>query len=273
MRFDQFLKIACPPLGLQWRKYRRAAARHGVDRRLQELGLADYPGYLEYLQQTPEEAAGLAEHMRVTVSRFFRERERWELLASQVLPQLLNEKAAGEALRVWSAGCCGGEEPYTLALLFLAYLDSSPIDPMPLILATDIDKTSLERAALACYGPGSLREIPRALRRRYFVRRGELFCLSDEVLPLVHFAHHHLMDTPLPHRMDLVCCRYLVFTYYRGARRRAAARRLWQALRPGGALMIARKEDLGLETDLFTPWPEAPGVFRRLDGMPGDDIG
>jgi chemotaxis methyl-accepting protein methylase len=71
------------------------------------------------------------------------------------------------------------------------------------------------------------------------------------------------MTDPLPAGLDLILCRYLAFTYYHGERRRLAGRRLWQALRPGGALMIGRKEGLGPAGDLFTPWPEAPGVFRK----------
>jgi len=267
MRFDQFLKEVCPPLDLEWRKYRRRAARHRVEERMGELGLADYASYLERIRSDAGEAAGLAERMRITVSRFFRERERWETLRQIVLPRLLLEKGPDEPLRIWSAGCCGGEEPYTLALLWQEHFRNRyPGRPVE-ILGTDIDAASLERARQAVYEPGSVREIPKPVLQRYFRRENRLWHLDERVKTLVRFAERDLMHSSPPHGMDLICCRYLVFTYYRGRRRFEAARRLWQALRPGGALMIARKEDLGAAAELFEPWPEAEGVFcqRRCD--------
>ena len=74
LNFDEFLKLACPPLDLQWRKYRRRAARHRVRARMDELGLGEYGDYLAILREDSQEASSLADLMRVTVSRFFRER-------------------------------------------------------------------------------------------------------------------------------------------------------------------------------------------------------
>ena len=132
------------------------------------------------------------------------------------------------------------------------------------ILGSDIDTVSLERARLGVYEPGSIREIPKPLLHRYFRRENRLWHLDEKVKGMVRFAEWNLMHSPPPHGMDLVCCRYLVFTYYRGRRRLEAARRLWQALGPDGALMIARKEDLGTAAELFEPWPEAEGIFRKV---------
>lgn len=263
MRFDQFLKEACPPLDLEWRKYRRAAARRRVDQRLKELDLPDYAAYLERIRSDAAEAAGLAERMRVTLSRFYRERERWEVLRRTALPQILRGKAPDEPLRIWSAGCCGGEEPYTLALLWLEHFKEKDPDRPLEILATDIDTASLERARLGVYQPGSIREVPREILQRHFRRQGQDWHLDAQVKAMVRFARQDLMRTPPPRAMDLVCCRYLVFTYFGGRRRLRAARRLRQALHPAGALMIARKEDLGTAEELFEPWPGAEGLYRR----------
>ncbi len=264
MHYHQFLKQACPPLDLEWRKYRRRDARRRIEKRIRELGLADYAAYLQRLRSDPNEAAGLCDRMRVTVSRFFRERERWEPLTATVLPQLLMEKSAGEPLKLWSAGCCGGEEPYTLALIWLSEVLPRFPGRQVDILATDIDGASLERAREGLYDHGSLRELPRPLLRDWFEEQGEgRWRLAEPVKQLVRFARHHLLEDPPPQGIDLVCCRYLAFTYFRGRRRLAAAERLATALRPGGALMIARKEELGNAAGLFTPWTDAPGVFRK----------
>ncbi len=263
MRYNEFLKSACPSLDLEWRKYRRREARRRIEARIQQLGLADYAAYLERLRNDPAEAAGLAEQMRVSVSRFFREQERWESLAQDVIPKLLEEKPRHKPFRIWSAGCCGGEEPYTLALLWLSELQDRFPEHKVDILATDIDATSLARARRGIYEHGSVREVPRPLLQRYFHHEGHRWQLDNQVKQMVQFIETDIFLTPPPQEIDLVCCRYLAFTYFTGQRRLNAARQLREALRPGGVLMIARKEELGIAAELFDPWPGVAGVFRK----------
>ncbi len=264
MHFDDFLKKACPPLNLEWRKYRRRAARHRVNDRIKELGLESYASYLERLRTDPAEAEMLPDVMLVTVSRFFREKECWEKLRKEVLPQLVKNCPGNRSVRAWSIGCGGGEEPYTLALLWLHYLKSRYPGRILEILGTDLDTPSLKRASRGIYMKSSLREVPEEILRCWFHLEKSIWKLDTRVQQMVCFRHHHFMKDPLPEEMDLVFARYLPFTYYKGTRLHAAAQRLWLALRPGGALMIGCKEDLGLpERELFEPWPDAEGIFRR----------
>jgi len=263
--FDAFLREVCPGLDLSWRRYRRRQARRRVLDRVVELGLPGLAAYRDLLRTDPAEAARLPDLMRVTVSRFFRERERWQALAQRVLPRLLEE--AGPVVRAWSVGCCGGEEPYTLVILWHeAGFGARPLE----VLATDIDRASLDRAREAWYQAGSVREVPPEVRDRWFVRDGRGWRLRPEARTPVRLVPHNLMHDPPPRGMDLVLCRYLVFTYYRGERRARAARILRRSLRPGGALMIGRKEGPGpLDLQGFEPWPGAPGVYRKVEDTPG----
>ena len=264
MHFDDFLKKACPPLNLEWRKYRRRAARHRVNDRIKELGLEGYASYLERLRTDPAEAEMLPDVMLVTVSRFFRENDRWERLREEVLPQLVKNCPDNRPVRAWSIGCCGGEEPYTLALLWIHYLKSRYPGRILEILGTDLDTPSLNQASRGVYTKSSLREVPEEILHRWFHQEKGIWKLDTRVQQMVRFRHHHFMNDPLPGEMDLVFARYLPFTYYKGIRRHAAAQRLWLALRPGGALMIGCKEDLGLpERELFEPWPDTEGIFSR----------
>ena len=263
MHFDDFLRQACPHFDLVWRKYRRRSARRRVEARLDELGLADYADYLKILTSNPQEAARFANLMRVTVSRFFREGERWQILQQQVLPALVMQKEPDKTLQAWSAGCCGGEEPYTLALVWLAAIQNRFPESALEILATDIDQRSLERARRARYAAGSLREVPEEDLTRYFSASGDCWQPVPAVRGMVSFRRHDLLQDELPTGFDLICCRYLVFTYYRGLRLERTVQRLWQALAPGGALMIGRKEAPGPAAELFEAWPDAPGVWRK----------
>jgi chemotaxis protein methyltransferase CheR len=242
MDFDRFLRHICPLLDLEWRKYRRRAARHRIDRRMRELRLHDYASYLELLETDPLEADGLADLMRVTVSRFFRDRTCWSDLIEKAIPVILAENTADATFRVWSAGCCGGEEPYTMAVVWLEYLQ--PLFPGFTIdiLATDIDDTSLARAYKGLFASSSLRETSPEIRDRWFILKKGMWMVDGRVKELVRFRKHNMMKDPLPAGIDLVFCRNLVFTYYRGDRLLTAARRLHAALRPGGSLMTGNAE-------------------------------
>ncbi|MCZ7662941.1 MAG: hypothetical protein M5U22_08435 [Thermoleophilia bacterium] len=281
MDYDDFLRHICPMLDLNWRKYRRRAARRGVQARIRELGLPGYAAYLDVLIADSAEARALPDRMLVTVSRFFRERDRWRILSERVLPVLACEaqragpsgigagfpgKDAQALVKAWSVGACGGEEPYTLSMVWLSWEAGGRQDAAVDILATDIDPDSLERARTADYQGSSLREVPSAARDRWFRQIGpDSWHVTEAARRPVRFWRHHLLDDLPPPASDLILCRYLAFTYFIGDRRRRAVERLAAASRPGGALMVGAKEDPGGSLEgLFQPWPEAPGVYRRL---------
>jgi chemotaxis methyl-accepting protein methylase len=262
--FDAFLQQACPPLDLAWRKYRRRSARRQVDERMRSLGLHSYAAYLERLRADPAEAAGLADLMHVTVSRFLRDRQRWLPLAREVIPELIREHPPGAPVRAWSVGCCNGEEPYSLAMVWLEHVSPSWPETRLEIIATDIDEAALERARRGIYATGSVRELAPELRARWLVRRDGVWEVDERVRCLVVFERKNLMIDPPPPDVDLVLCRYLVFTYYEAERRDRAVERLSRALRPGGALMIGAKECLDARTrERFDPWPGVEGVYRK----------
>jgi chemotaxis methyl-accepting protein methylase len=264
--FDAFLQQACPPRDLAWRKYRRRSARRHVDERMRSLGLPSYAAYLDRLRVDPIEADALADLMHVTVSRFLRDRQRWPPLAQRVVPELIRRHRPNGALRAWSVGCCNGEEPYSLAIMWLEHVLPHWPEARLTILATDIDEEALERARHGLYAAESLRELSPDLREHWFARHGGMWLVDERVRSLVAFERSNLMTDSPPPDMDLILCRYLVFTYYEGRRRRLAVERLAQALRPSGALMIGAKERL--DTDalaLFVPWPGVESVFRKRE--------
>jgi len=263
LTYESFLKIACATRGLNWRKYRRRAPRRNLEQRIRELGLTRYTDYLEKLRSDPGEAERFPDILRVTVSRFMRERERWEMLWKSILPDLVEASGMSPVFRVWSAGCCGGEEPYAFSLL---WLDRPPSGQSLQILATDIDREVLLRADAGCYEAPALRELPESLVQKWFRFQEGKWCVREEVRRPVVFREMNLNMGDIPENMDVVLCRYLVFTYYQGQRRYEAASRLWKALRPGGVLVTGRKEGLGpMELERFSPWPGVEGAYRRKE--------
>ena len=166
--------------------------------RIGELGVDGWDGYRAYLEARPQEWAVLDGLMNVTISRFNRDRGVFAYLRDEVLEP---------GMRVWSAGCASGEEPYTLALL------CDGLD----ILATDVDPAMLRRAEAARYPASALRELP----DRDAFRDGVL----DERYRHVTFARHDVREEPPVGPFDLVLCRNLVFTYFDEPTQRAAVER------------------------------------------------
>jgi chemotaxis protein methyltransferase CheR len=197
-----FLQWALPRLGRRWagyRKVRRQVCRR-VRRRFEDLGLDGFDSYRARLEARPDEWAVLDGLMNVTISRFNRDRGVFACLRDEVL---------NSGMRVWSAGCASGEEPYTLAIL------CEGLD----ILATDVEPEMLRRAKAARYPPSALRELP---DRDAFTDG----VLDERFRRVVTFALHDVRDEPPPGPFDLVLCRNLAFTYFDEATQRDVLRRI-----------------------------------------------
>ncbi len=202
-----FLQWALPRLGLRWAGFRRVRGQvcKRLRRRLAALSLKDLSDYRALLAADAAQWRQLDSLCRVSVSHFYRDQGVWNYLERELLPQLAVQAAArGETrLRIWSAGCASGEEPYTLALMFA--LGDTPKSCEPEILATDADPHLLARTRRACYPGSSLRELP-ATWRAAFERSGDEFCLKPAYRTPVrflaqsglHLLSHEYRVLPLP---------------------------------------------------------------------------
>ena len=257
-----FLRWALPRLGRRWagyRKVRRQVCKR-VQRRRRELGLGGLTEYRDYLEAHGDEWRILDSLTSVTISRFYRDRGFFDALGNDVLPALVRG-IAGQELRVWSAGCASGEEPYTIALIW-AYRLSPEFPRMQLrILATDVDHHMLRRAEEACYRPSSLKELPDEWRRQAFVADGDVACLSRSHVQPVTLARHDLRADPPDGPFDLILCRNSAFTYFDEPLQRDICARLAGALRRSGALAVGAHEEVPGESAL-EPWPGVRGVYR-----------
>jgi chemotaxis protein methyltransferase CheR len=258
-----FLQWALPRLGLRWAGYRRVRRRvcKRIAQRLRALGLADARAYRARLEADPAEWRALAGLCPVAVSRFYRDREVFDGLGAEVLPALAR---GASRIECWSAGCASGEEPYTLALLWRLRLAARFPHAAFRVLGTDIDARLLERARAACYGAGSLADLPAGWRERAFERRGPLWCLREEFRTAVALAQQDLLAALPEREFDLVLCRNLAFTYFDDAGARRALERFASRLRPGGALVIGLHERPPAAAAGFEPWPGCRATWRRV---------
>lgn len=208
--------------------------------------LAEAGEYLALLKKDAAEADRLIDYVTIKVSRFFRNASVFELLATRVLPEL-GARNPARPLRLWSAGCGRGEEPYSLAIL-LEELSPEVVHPASRICATDIDLRALEMGRRGVYAPSALVEITPDRQTKHFTplvgRKSVSYQVSDAVRARVDFSCHDLVtaDGPLsPEPFDLICCRN-VLIYLDQATVEKVQYLLCASLAPGGFLCLGEAE-------------------------------
>lgn len=254
-----------PDLG---RRARQAARQLGLAGEAELLARLEGPG----LPQGGLEA--LASHLTVGETYFWREPSAFQALEEHILPELLRRRTGqGRHLRLWSAGCASGEEPYSLAIALRRALPN-PQDWQISILATDINPQSLRLARAGVYGPWSFRNAPAWLTRDYFrPLPGGRQELSPQIRGMVHFAQHNLAAGPppgpagAPLGLDLIFCRNVLMYFTSQVARRVIAG-LHACLGPQGWLAVGACELSLLNLGRFAPVRLGEAILYRKAGPP-----
>lgn len=246
----------------QWLAFRRALERAiGVPlgqykepqmkRRLASImtrrGLDGWPAFEKAIAADHKLLGDVRDTLTINVSEFFRQADRFQELQAKWLPNLIRER---KQLKIWSAGCSIGCEPYTLAMIL------NELDPRGnhSILATDVDMPILARAREGNgYLPSEVRAVPPALLKKYFTAEGETYRVTDEIRRKVNFRRHDLLSDPYPTDLDMILCRNVVI-YFTDEAKQHIYRGFAKALRPsgllfiGGSEMIMRSGEIGFRT-------------------------
>ena len=226
--------------GVDFRGYSKTSLDRRLRRRLQALGLGGYREYLGVLEADPDEYGRLFDEVTINVTSFFRDRAAFEAL-ERALAATLAERPAG-GLRLWSAGCATGEEPYSLAITLLHLLDGKPPPGLEL-LATDIDANALDRGRAGVFEPPAVKHVPRRWLERYFRPEGGRFRVTEQVRELVTFRRHNVLTDPPFQELDAVACRNLLI-YFDPPVQLRVLDKLHRGLREGGRLLLGRYEML-----------------------------
>lgn len=265
----QFLQWSLPKLDLQWRGFRKVRRQvyRRLNRRLKELGIPDVEAYRCYLDAHADEWLVLAGLCRITISRFYRDKAVFQFLEQDGLATLAQHVLArGErTVRCWSIGCASGEEPHTLAIIWiLGCARRFPLLSIE-ILGTDIDPDVIARAQQACYPSGSLRDLPKSWMEQVFdlSDKGE-YRLKEEFGKPVRFLMQDIR-TEVPHSsFDMILCRYLAFTYFDEDSQRETIQKIRERLVPGGMLVLGSTENLPRGESGFEPWDGKVNIFRKV---------
>lgn len=226
--------------------YKRPQMERRINSFMRSVNVSTYHDFINQMVADRILYHRFIEHITINVSEFFRNPNQWAVLEKDIIPALYRERSS---LRVWSAGCSTGEEPYSLAMLFKERFNGR----IEKILATDIDNEVLEKSAIGLYTEKALQTLPAEYLNKYFVKDGDFYSINDSIKKLVQFQRHDLLKDFFPKDYDLILCRNVVIYFTEGTKQKLY-QRFANALRPGGIIFIGSTEqifqarELGLES-------------------------
>jgi chemotaxis protein methyltransferase CheR len=254
----QFQKTVLRLIGVDLASYRQNQMRRRLDALVQRVGASGYVEYARMLERDPARVQELRDYFTINVTEFFRDPDRFRFLETKILPDLLAKRTA---LRVWSAACSNGAEPYSVSILLHELAPTLPHK----VVATDLDVTIVERARRADrYVQAELKNVSPARLQKAFTQSPEgTYSVRPEIRQLVDVRLHNLLTAPPAQGFDVILCRNVVI-YFTDEAKVALYNNLVNALRPGGVLfvggteMVAAAHQLGLTSI-------GPSFYRKAE--------
>jgi chemotaxis protein methyltransferase CheR len=250
--FELFRTLVYRETGIALRESKTAMLSSRLSRRMRQLNLSSFETYYEYLLNQDKESGEFREFINsVTTNKtsFFRENHHFDFLS-----ELLRKPRLPGPLRIWSAACSSGEEPYSIAMVLSEVF--SPLAGRDIrILASDIDTNVLQTAAESLYDAETVAEIPGVLRSKYLVSEANgLFRIKEDLRDLITFRHRNLISSAwnINTKFDVIFCRN-VLIYFDHETQDQILRRFVSFIKPGGHLIVGHSEHPHWLTDLIEP--------------------
>ena len=258
-QFRRLGEIIYQRSGIHFPENKKYVLESRLSYRLRELDIPDYDTYITFLSTGPyqnDEFQEMFNRITINETSFFRNEPQLEVFERTVLPELLEARADIKRLRIWSAACSTGEEPFTIAMLIHRTLGVRLPDWHIEILGTDISEKALNTAMAGLYPDYAMRTTPELIRHRYFKKQDRRWKLDDTIESMVSFECHNLRDTLAAKRhgiWDVIFCRNVMIYFDMDMRKRVTGM-FHSQLADDGYLFIGHSETL---RDLGIPFESA----------------
>lgn len=245
--YEQFTLSIKKKTGIDLSLYKEAQMKRRLISLYEKKGYSSFQEFYHAISQDKVLLNEFLDRMTINVSEFYRNGKRWEVLETKILPKLLEKN---KRLKVWSAACSTGEEPYTLAMILSKFMPLSQVQ----ILATDIDDNVIERAKIGMYPERSLNEVPLEMKKKFFTQDGSFFKISDDIKKTVTFKKQNLLADPFGGPFDLIVCRN-VLIYFTEEAKDVLYNKFSESLREDGIFFVGSTEQIfnpslyGFETE------------------------
>lgn len=233
-----------------------------IERRQQLHGFRDMDEYRQLLQSNPSALDELYQDILIGVTQFYRNPDAIAALREEALDVIVREKQDGDPIRVWIPACASGEEAYTIAIELSEAIEKAGLNTKFRVIATDVHRRSIERAATGVYSEASLADMPAHLRQKYFERHRDQFIVDPALRQKIIFSvHDALTDPPFMH-LDLVSCRNFLIYLKSEPRSRIVSMFLF-GLRRDGFLLLGPSETIGPLSDEFDVVNQRWRLYRK----------
>lgn len=263
---DELLLYLKRTRGIDLSSYKRPSLMRRTRRRMDALKIDTYERYIDYLEIHPEEFIQLFNYLLINVTSFFRDAPAWEYLKDHIVPKQIELKEPDGMLRIWSAGCASGQEPYSIAMLLAEQLGLEEFQRRVKIYASDINQEALNEARQGSYTSKEVEAVPPPLLEKYFQRTEERFVIHGDLRRALIFGRHDLVaDAPIS-RLDLLICRNTLM-YFNAEMQDHILARFHFALTDTGSLFLGKAEMLLTHTNLFVPIDLKHRVFAKSNNI------
>lgn len=222
--------------GIDLAQYKEAQMKRRLTTLRNKNGYSSFTSFFKAMMENKTLFYEFLDKMTINVSEFWRNPNRWEVLRDKVLPVLSNERSR---MRIWSAACSTGEEPYTLAMI----LADQGLLQSTYLLATDIDEGALSKAAQGLYLERSLKDVPVDVSKRYFTQDGMMYRFDEGLKKHVTFKKQNLLADSFEEGFDLIVCRN-VMIYFTEEAKHDLYHKFARSLQPGGVLFVGSTEQI-----------------------------
>lgn len=217
--------------------YKEKQMKRRIDTLISKNGVKGYDNYVTYIKGNQTKFEEFVNYLTINVSEFYRNPEQWRALDKDIIPELISK--FGKNLKIWSAACSTGDEPYSLVMALSRHL---PLESIR-IYATDLDKQVIEKARVGLYNEKSLAGVPDDLKKKFFTKIGLSYQISDEVKKRVEFKEHNLLKDMYRDGWHMIVCRNVLIYFTEEAKDQVFVK-FQKALAPKGVLFIGSTEQI-----------------------------
>ena len=223
--------------------YKEKQMRRRIDTLVTKNGANSYEDYVALIKRDKALFEQFVNFLTINVSEFYRNPDQWKLMDENVIPKILANN--NRQIKIWSAACSTGDEPYSLAMAFSKHVPLSNIK----ILATDIDKQVIQHAQVGLYNAKSIAGVPEDMKKKYFTQVGASYKIADEIKKCVEFKEHNLLKDIYPKDFDLILCRNVVI-YFTDDAKDMIYQKFYESLKKKGVLFIGSTEQISNYKDI-----------------------
>lgn len=261
--FTNVIKLLKKEIGADFSQYKISTIQRRIEKRMVRLGKSSIEDYYHHLESNPGEFSLLAQEMLVSVTSFFRDSEAFESIG-RLLEEIISKKTGIDELRIWSAGCATGEEPYSLAMLVCEICRRHDKNLPIKIFATDLDQEALVHARNGLYKAEDVASLPIEYLDRYFDKKDGYQEVKKSVREMIVFARQDLVQNPPFVKLDLIVCRNVLIYFDQNLQNRVFDV-FHYALKSSGYLFLGKSETAN--SNLFDGIDKKNKIYKKLHAI------